>query len=141
MESTTHNKSQIIYGLRNHNSTKEFQDGLVDLVFKQAKNKDEVGDNKYIQIPKGVTSIGNLAFGICNSLTSMVIPKGVKSIERGAFSNCNNLTSITIPKGVTSIGACAFNNCESLTSITIPPICLSRFFEFSKQSLIIEINN
>ena len=73
-----------------------------------------------IEIPSGVTSIGNLAFGGCSSLTSIEIPSGVTSIGEGAFMGCSSLTSIEIPSGVTSIGDYVFSVCSSLTSIEIP---------------------
>ena len=112
--------SVIIYQLKYHITKKEFKEGLFDLVFKEAKNKEEVKETKYIQIPKGVTSIGNYAFYNCNNLTSITIPKSVTSIGECAFESCKSLTSITIPDSVTSIGDYAFKNCKSLTSITIP---------------------
>ena len=71
-------------------------------------------------IPDSVTSIGEYAFTLCGSLTSVTIPDSVTSIGAGAFYNCKSLTSITIPDSVTSIGEYAFQNCSSLTSITIP---------------------
>ncbi|MBR4379859.1 MAG: leucine-rich repeat domain-containing protein [Bacteroidaceae bacterium] len=71
-------------------------------------------------IPSSVTSIGDEAFQLCSSLTSIEIPEGVTSIGSYAFDNCNNLTSIVIHKRVTSIGNSAFRNCCSLTSIVIP---------------------
>ena len=73
-----------------------------------------------IVIPEGVTSIGEEAFWYCSSLTSIVIPEGVTSIGDSAFWYCSSLTSIIIPEGVTSIGPSAFGGCSSLTSITIP---------------------
>jgi len=45
------------------------------------------------------------------------IPSGVTSIGERAFSGCTGITSITIPASVTSIGAYAFQNCARLTSI------------------------
>ena len=67
-----------------------------------------------------VTSIGEAAFGWCESLTSIIIPSSVISIGEKAFLFCKNLTSITIPSSVTSIGNDAFEGCYRLTSITIP---------------------
>ena len=71
-------------------------------------------------IPNSVTSIGELAFLNCNSLTSVTIPNSVTSIRRGAFQNCSGLTSVSIGNSVTSIGERAFYGCSNLTSVTIP---------------------
>ena len=73
-----------------------------------------------ITIPDSVTSIGAYAFYGCRSLTSITIPDSVTSIEEAMFFDCKSLTSITIPDGVTSIGMTAFYGCRSLTNITIP---------------------
>ena len=73
-----------------------------------------------VDIPSGVTSIGERAFWLCNSLTSANISSSVTSIGKEAFSNCSSLTSITIPSSVTSISDGTFASCTSLTSVTIP---------------------
>ena len=69
---------------------------------------------------KKVTVIGDSAFNLCESLTSVTIPSSVKTIETEAFSFCTSLKGVTIPNSVTTIGTMAFEYCESLTSITIP---------------------
>lgn len=73
-----------------------------------------------INIPQGVTSIGNSAFSGCSRLTSINIPQGITSIGNWAFNGCIRVTSINIPQGVTSIGKCTFRDCMSLTNINIP---------------------
>lgn len=73
-----------------------------------------------VEIPDGVTSIGDYAFQSCYGLTSVVIPDGVKSIGTGAFRSCNRLMSVTMPLSVTSIGVRAFEGCIRLTSVVIP---------------------
>ena len=73
-----------------------------------------------ITIPDGITSIGIYAFYGCSSLTSLTIPDSITSIGGYAFQDCTSLTSITIPDGITSIGNNAFDGCSSLTGITIP---------------------
>jgi hypothetical protein len=82
-----------------------------------------IQDNEYIKgiiLPRSLTDIGELAFGRCDSLTSVTLPGSVTSIGRGAFGLCESLTSVTIPGSVTSIGEYAFYECSSLTSVTIP---------------------
>ncbi|GHT19680.1 hypothetical protein AGMMS4957_04470 [Bacteroidia bacterium] len=70
-------------------------------------------------IPNSVTSIGDVAFAYCSSLTSVTIPNSVTSIGDIAFAYCSGLTSVTIPNSVTSIGGDAFYSCSGLTSVTI----------------------
>ena len=69
---------------------------------------------------KKVTQIGDSAFTVCTSLTSVTIPDGVTSIDEAAFWGCTSLTSVTIPDSVTSIKSKAFFKCTSLKSVTIP---------------------
>jgi hypothetical protein len=64
-----------------------------------------------------VTSIRDVAFYYCTSLTSVTIPDSVTSIGSAAFSYCSRLTSVTIPNSVTYIGDSAFAGCASLTGV------------------------
>ena len=77
-----------------------------------------------------VTSIGQLAFYKCESLTAIVIPDTLTTIEGDAFSGCASLTSINLPVNVSKIGGGAFRNCSNLISITIPDKC-SSIYEYS----------
>ena len=78
------------------------------------------GINGDVVVPDGVTSIGQLAFDMCDCLTSVTMPDSVTSIGNNAFYGCSRLTSVTIPDSVTSIGGWAFYGCSGLTSVTIP---------------------
>ena len=79
-----------------------------------------IDEIKKIEIKKGVTYIGQLAFYGCGNLTEITIPEGVTSIRFYSFSECNSLKKINIPNSVTSIEQGTFSNCSSLTEITIP---------------------
>ena len=78
------------------------------------------GTNDVVELPEGITSIGECAFYNCKTLRSIVIPKGVIEIGYCAFHNCTNLQNAVIPDTVTSIGQWAFLGCSSLSEITIP---------------------
>ncbi len=69
-------------------------------------------------IGNSVTNIGDRAFYIYTSLTSVNIGNSVTSIGRSTFSDCRALTSINIPNSVTSIGDFAFFRCQELISVS-----------------------
>ncbi len=66
-----------------------------------------------------VTSIGQSAFELHTSLTSVTIPDSVASIGRFAFARCDGLPSVTVPGSVTNIAGFAFFYCTSLSAITV----------------------
>ena len=72
-----------------------------------------------LNLPDGITEIGDRAFYDCSGLTSLTLPAGITSIGRGAFNGCSGLTSLTLPDGVTSIYFDAFAGCSGLTSIYV----------------------
>lgn len=91
-------------------------------------------------IPGTVTSIANIAFSNCTSLTGVTMPASVKSIGQGAFMGCSNLKSVIVTSGVTAIGESTFNGCSNLTSVTLPSTIRSIGpFAFCKCSNLIDI--
>ena len=93
------------------------------------KTVSRIGDKAFhlrssltsLTLPDSVTSIGNQAFSFCGSLTNLTIPDSVTSIGDGAFEGCTGLTDITIPDSVTAIGANPFARCTRLTDIRVSP--------------------
>lgn len=73
-----------------------------------------------VTIPASVTTVGQDAFRECGSLKNVRLPDKLKEIPVGMFDRCGKLQSVHIPKGVKSIGAYAFCQCNSLTSINLP---------------------
>lgn len=79
-------------------------------------------DLENITIPQSVTSIGDVAFGCCKFTTLSLgenIETNIETIGDDAFYYCIELESVTIPQSVTSIGNDAFGQCHDLQSLTI----------------------
>ena len=56
---------------------------------------DNISDVEEVDIGNTETSIGDVAFAGCSSLTSVTIPDGVTNIGDVAFAGCSSLTSVT----------------------------------------------
>lgn len=75
---------------------------------------------KSIEIPEGVTYIGDYTFFNCESLTSIKLPSTLRTIGNYAFAHCKSLETIELPENLARIGDFAFEGCEKLTNINIP---------------------
>lgn len=73
-----------------------------------------------VTIPSSVTEIGDYAFALCDSLESIAIPDSVTALGVGVFTDCILLENVTIGKGITAISESAFAGCYSMVSLTIP---------------------
>ena len=71
-------------------------------------------------IPNSVTSIGQVAFGLCTGLKTVYIPDTVTNISMGAFAHCTSLTSFKIPIGINTIPRIMLAGCSNLAEIVIP---------------------
>ena len=71
-------------------------------------------------LPNGITSIGGFAFQGCTNLTLTVLPDGITSIGNYAFSSCTNLALTVLPNGITNIGSSAFRDCTNLALTALP---------------------
>ncbi len=73
-----------------------------------------------VQLPEGITEIGNQVFGSAEQLLTINLPISLTTIGARAFSRCCKLNNVTLPENLTVIGQEAFFQNESLTKISIP---------------------
>ncbi len=74
-----------------------------------------------IDIPEGVTLIGDFAFSGCTQLEKADIPSTLETLGQGAFTGCESFTEIDLSKtSVTVIGDRTFAGCKALTQIEMP---------------------
>lgn len=72
-------------------------------------------------IPKGVTNIGMMAFGVCTSLKYVTIPESVTVIEGSAFMGCTSLFSVKAKmKTPVEIGVMTFTDCQKNATLYVP---------------------
>ena len=106
-----------------------------NLKYKVADHIDEVELTGYVTEPTGklyipatvtygsktysVTSIVNMAFSGCSSLTEATIPASVTSVGSSVFYGCSSLTQATIGDGLTVISMSMFTNCKALEKLVI----------------------
>ena len=92
-------------------------------------NSYQIGRNiRSVDIPQGVTSIGDSAFARCYQLKTIKLGKNIETIGDddfvgvidGVFFYCTNLSKIIIPEKVKTIERNTFVGCSNLESITLP---------------------
>ena len=66
---------------------------------------------KNIDLPEGLTVIGDRAFEGCNSLENISFPTTLATIGPDAFAYCSQLTSVIFPPSLYQIGSRAFYHC------------------------------
>ncbi len=73
-----------------------------------------------VHVPSGVDYIGNYAFSSCKNLKSVFLPESIQEINIGAFYGCENLEKINLPEKLRIIGSKAFVDCPKLSFENIP---------------------
>lgn len=73
---------------------------------------------KNVEVPNGVSSVGDFAFNSCSGITDISMASSVVSIGEKAFAGCG-ITDLTVPDSVTAIGNNAFENCDELKDLTL----------------------
>jgi hypothetical protein len=71
-----------------------------------------------IELPAGLTSLGERTFYGCSSLTSIELPAGLTSLGDDAFQGCSSMMSIELPA--------SFDD-STLRSAGVPPSAILRF--------------
>ncbi|MCR5356761.1 MAG: leucine-rich repeat domain-containing protein, partial [Lachnospiraceae bacterium] len=77
------------------------------------------GSDTDVNIPSGVSRIGNRSFYKDQAMRSVTLPAGLESIGDFAFAR-SGLESVKIPEGTKELGYAAFYNCENLSDVNIP---------------------
>ena len=82
--------------------------------------------NGHVTLSANQGTIREQTFNMCEGIISVTIPEGITTIEELAFNYCSSMTGdLTIPNSVTNIGQSAFANCASLNGTLILPENLS----------------
>ncbi len=71
-----------------------------------------------LQIPESVTEIKKLAFREC-AFESLELPSGLTTLGQWVFSGCPNLKTLEIPAAVTTIGDGFTRGCDALETISV----------------------
>ncbi|MCL2786680.1 MAG: leucine-rich repeat domain-containing protein, partial [Methanomassiliicoccaceae archaeon] len=76
-------------------------------------------DLKTVDLPDTIRYIGDGAFWGAD-LTYIVLPKGLMTIGSLAFSHCGKLEWVTVPSTLTSLNGNTFSNTPQLTALALP---------------------
>ncbi len=71
-------------------------------------------DQTCVELPEGITQIGECAFSGCENLQSVTLPQSLTVIDSFAFLYCEQLQSISLPPALKRIGKAAFKGCRGL---------------------------
>ena len=75
---------------------------------------------KDVEIPEGITKIGESCFNDKKGITSIKLPKTLSYIESFAFKNCISLEKVIFTETDIKIQKGAFKNCTNLKYLVLP---------------------
>lgn len=79
-----------------------------------------LGELSSVEIPQGITSIGDMAFINCTGLTTISLSAEVESVGSYVFKNCTGLLNMEIPDSVNSVGNGLFYGCTNIINVSLP---------------------
>ncbi|GMH88001.1 hypothetical protein TrVE_jg2382 [Triparma verrucosa] len=126
-EIIVHGGNDISYYEATSGARKERMKQVTKVVF--LLNTTKVGDCActfasilvVVDIPEGITIIGERSFMWCSSLKDIKFPKSLTSISSMSFAHCSSLEEVDLlHTKVIELGEGAFFNCKSLREMTVP---------------------
>ncbi|GMH93256.1 hypothetical protein TrVE_jg10753 [Triparma verrucosa] len=74
-----------------------------------------------VDVPEGITIIGDHSFQSCSSLKDIKFPKSLISIGYQSFTDCSSLEEVDLlHTNVQELGSFAFSHCKSLGEMKVP---------------------
>lgn len=73
-----------------------------------------------LNLPDGFTTLGIVAYGDNQSLTTVQLPGSMEKVPEEVFWGCTSLVKVTLGEGITTIEESAFYDCPSLHELTLP---------------------
>ncbi|MCQ2587095.1 MAG: leucine-rich repeat domain-containing protein [Treponema sp.] len=108
----------VVAGKLSEDGTFTIGDNVTTIKLRDVQNKDKI---KKIVFGKNLNTIeGNVFFNLPNLEGELVIPGNVKNIGDMAFGYCPKLTSVVLEEGVESLGSAPFNCSDGVKKVTLP---------------------
>lgn len=73
-----------------------------------------------VELPNGLTRVGDNAFGGCINIKSLELPTTCTSVGKEAFYNCRLQDDLYLPEGLTTIGDRAFSSLMRTRNLYLP---------------------
>ncbi len=88
---------------------------IPEILFEEGSELQTIGNNAFwqekiteIQLPEGLQTLGDSAFGECQDLREITIPQSVRSVGERCFSMCDSLERVVVLNPDTTFGKDVF---------------------------------